>query len=620
MSTRDAAHYALKCSYSPIPIPRGAKSPVFSEWTQARYDHDDIATLFEDEPNIGILLGQPSDGLIDVDLDTPEAVELAGRLLPETSMIHGRPSALCSHFWYQVPIGECPATAKYVDPTDRASLVELRSTGSQTIVPPSIHPSGEKLRWLEPHRNEVWSVPPSIGTSGDELSGCVAALAAATLLTRHWPGEGSRHDAAVALCGGLLRGGWGIRLTKEFVALVAQVSGDEEHQQRKADAETTQRRLAHDGQIQGWPTLSKLLGKEVVDAVIAWLQLKTERADDNEESEDIPNRRLVGKAIREGVDNPEQIVPGVLYTGMIHWWQGPPEGGKSLLLLSIMSSLVHQGYTVMWIDEETGLATTADRLSRMGADPDTLDEKFWYYESPGLAMNQDNRERLALSLNRAKPDVVVMDSCSDMLAQAGLDEDSNSNITDWYHSFVTPLTQHGATVVIIDHVTKARDSRGTYARGAGAKKAKADVAWGVNVEERFALDPPRLGRIALTINKDRLGRLPGRVTYSIGATSDGHTRVRRLNGGTRVVSARERIRTNITNMLLERTGDPDNAMSTSEVSQVIEGKDVVIRQVLNELEQDEESPVTYYTQTASETATKYWWAEDSSSVIEVDFS
>ena len=235
-------------------------------------------------------------------------------------------------------------------------------------------------------------------------------------------------------------------------------------------------------------------------------------------------------------------------------------------------------------------------------------------------MNPDDRKRLALSLEHAKPDVVVMDSCSDMLAQAALDEDSNSDITDWYHSFVTPLAQHGATVVIIDHVTKARDNRGTYARGAGAKKAKADVAWAVNVEERFALDPPRLGRIALTINKDRLGRLPGRVAYSIGATSDGNTRVRRLGDGTKVVSASQRIRTNITNMLLERTGDPDNAMPTSEVSKIIEGKDVLIRQVLNKLAQDEESPVTYYTQTASETATKYWWAEDSGSVIEIDFS
>jgi len=619
MSTRDTARHALTLGYAPVPIAWGNKAPTFPGWPQARYDHDSVFERFSDDANIGLLLGQPSYGLIDVDLDADEAIELASTLLPETRMIHGRKSALCSHWWYQVPTGNCPATTKYVDPTDRASLVELRSTGSQTIVPPSTHPSNEVMGWLEVRRDGIWTSQDPGDPSGDELVECVAHLAAATLLARHWPGEGSRHDAAVALCGGLLRGGWALGPTKDFVAAVAQVSGDEEWLQRQQDAETTQRRLAHDGHTQGWPTLAKLLGKEVVDAVIAWLQLKTEK-DDEADDEDIPNRRLVGKAIREGVDNPEQIVPGVLYTGMIHWWQGPPEGGKSLLLLSIMSSLVHQDYTIMWIDEETGLATTADRLSRMGADPDTLDNKFWYYESPGLAMNQDNRERLALGLNRAKPDVVVMDSCSDMLAQAGLDEDSNSNITDWYHSFVTPLTQHGATVVIIDHVTKARDNRGTYARGAGAKKAKADVAWAVNVEERFALDPPRLGRIALTINKDRLGRLPGRVTYSIGATSDGNTRVHRLNGGTRVVSARERIRTNITNMLLERTGDPDNAMSTSEVSQVIEGKDVVIRQVLNELEQDEESPVTYYTQTASETATKYWWAEDSSSVIEIDFS
>jgi hypothetical protein len=142
----------------------------------------------------------------------------------------------------------------------------------------------------------------------------------------------------------------------------------------------------------------------------------------------------------------------------------------------------------------------------------------------------------------------------------------------------------------------------------------------VTVESDFALDPPKQGRIALKINKDRLGRLPRRVVYTVGGISDGSTRVRRIDNSAQATSARERIRTSVTNMLLEKTGDPDNALSTSEIVELVKGKNDIVRQELDELAKDVESPVTFYTQSESDNATKYWWAEDTGVVIEVDFS
>ena len=38
------------------------------------------------------------------------------------------------------------APQKFSDP-NAVCLVELRSTGQQTLAPPSVHPSGEALRW-----------------------------------------------------------------------------------------------------------------------------------------------------------------------------------------------------------------------------------------------------------------------------------------------------------------------------------------------------------------------------------------------------------------------------------------------------------------------------------------
>ena len=79
-------------------------------------------------------------------------------------------------------------------------LVEYRSTGTQTIFPGSIHPSGEPIEW------EEFDDPLPI--DGRVLKDTVAKLAAAALMARHWPEEGSRQNAALALAGGLLHAGW----------------------------------------------------------------------------------------------------------------------------------------------------------------------------------------------------------------------------------------------------------------------------------------------------------------------------------------------------------------------------------------------------------------------------
>jgi hypothetical protein len=102
--------------------------------------------------NIGLLLGEPSGHLVDVDLDCPEARDLADRFLPPTDATTGRPSSLHSHRWY---IAEGAETHQRRDPADRSSIVELRSTGAQTLVGPSVHPTGEAYDALDGQPTEV---------------------------------------------------------------------------------------------------------------------------------------------------------------------------------------------------------------------------------------------------------------------------------------------------------------------------------------------------------------------------------------------------------------------------------------------------------------------------------
>jgi hypothetical protein len=248
-----------------VPIPAGEKAPRLKGWQTLRLKLSALRHHFKGGENIGVLLGKPSKGLVDIDLDCREAVSLGPMFLPYTGRMHGRKSNPNSHWWYKVtPI---PAPSKFCDP-DGTSLVELRSTGQQTVVPPSIHPSGERIKWERKQR--------CARVDKDELYAAVAKLAAAALLARHWPARGSRNETALALAGTLLRARWDDLEVGDFVAAVAKAANDEEWTARKAVALTTQKRLDEKRDATGRPRLASLLGDEVVKLACNWLGLVPE--------------------------------------------------------------------------------------------------------------------------------------------------------------------------------------------------------------------------------------------------------------------------------------------------------------------------------------------------------
>jgi hypothetical protein len=112
-------------------------------------------------------------GLVCVDLDHPRALALADFFLPETGMVDGRPGKPRSHFWY-VTFGlpaplvstQCqykggPKTVQYRLP-GVGMLLELKGTGSQCVVPPSVWAGGDRREVRSWHRfdgpAEVWAV------------------------------------------------------------------------------------------------------------------------------------------------------------------------------------------------------------------------------------------------------------------------------------------------------------------------------------------------------------------------------------------------------------------------------------------------------------------------------
>jgi hypothetical protein len=266
-----------------VPIPRGQRHPKYKDWQGFRLRLKDVKQFFSDAGGIGLLL-KPSK-VTDIDLDCPEALAAANLLLPATAMVHGHRSNPSSHYYYRVR--PTPENKPFADPRrghgrGRAMLVEIRGKG-QTEVPPSRHlPTGELIKWESQGEPEV--------IDSGTLFRAVARVAAAALLGRYWP-RGSRHFAAMALAGMLLRVGWTEKATVKFVRAVAAAAGDAESSSRLHDVITTCQRIREGHHATGTPTLADLIGDDIVEKVCEWLELKRE-------SEGAPHHTDLGNARR----------------------------------------------------------------------------------------------------------------------------------------------------------------------------------------------------------------------------------------------------------------------------------------------------------------------------------
>jgi AAA domain/Bifunctional DNA primase/polymerase, N-terminal len=144
----------IKRGWALVPIPFREKAPRIRGWTKLRIT--EAPSYFDGPGNIGVILGEASGGLVDIDLDCSEAVELARVHLPATEAIFGRQGKPRSHWLYRVK-GNAP-TIQIKDPLTKEMLLELRGDGGfQTVFPGSVHESDEPIEWViqgEPLRIE----------------------------------------------------------------------------------------------------------------------------------------------------------------------------------------------------------------------------------------------------------------------------------------------------------------------------------------------------------------------------------------------------------------------------------------------------------------------------------
>lgn len=209
-SLLEAALAAAGRGWSVLPIRSRAKAPLvpWLELQERRAHADEIRAWFARWPdaNVGIVTGAIS-GLVVVDVDPGHGgrASLAdleseiGKLPPTVEAITGGRGR---HLYFSHPGGTVP---------NRAGIlpgIDVRGDGGSLVIPPSVHPSGRKYRWMT-------------GRSPDNLTPArmpAALLArirrrspAAAYTLPHWRAvvregveEGRRNDTIASLTGHLL--------------------------------------------------------------------------------------------------------------------------------------------------------------------------------------------------------------------------------------------------------------------------------------------------------------------------------------------------------------------------------------------------------------------------------
>ncbi|MHA6509509.1 bifunctional DNA primase/polymerase [Tessaracoccus sp. Y1736] len=490
----------------PLPVAPGSKRPAQSGWRQTTYlDAADVQKMFSsmvDGSGVGLRLG---DGLADVDLDKPMARRAAPMLLSPTGLKHGRKSSADSHWWFRLTDCKELPYLKFTGP-DGSTVVELRAdSGHQTVIPPSIHPSGEPLEWSGAASEKVvgdWDAAAAV--SGVELRSRVSAIALVSILAEAWPGPGARHDAYLALAGALLRCNHDsaelVQLAEKVIRALAIVTNDADGADARVveSVPTTVMRLSRDEAVTGWTALAALLtdpnpngvvecAKRAADAIRDALGLavpggEMERPASSWWPVDVSS---VVKALVAGGDPRPVPTVGLLqgveaalfYRGRVNGVAGESGAGKTWTVLVAAAQEFALGNSVVYIDLEDSLVGIVGRFLEMGVPP-YLISRHLAYVSPQERLGETARAALWATLDAVRPSLVVIDSTGEGLSLEGANPNADDEVARWFRMLARRVAAHQSepAVVVLDHVPKSDDGGGLWPIGSQRKRAAIDGA------------------------------------------------------------------------------------------------------------------------------------------------
>jgi hypothetical protein len=216
--------------------------------------------------------------------------------------------------------------------------------------------------------------------------------------------------------------------------------------------------------------------------------------------------------MEEGATEPEMLVADLLVRSDHHLVYGTKESAKTWVMLRAALDVVGAGETVFWVDKEMGQRNLANRLAVLGALPEEVRDRVVYLEFPSLDARDDSVKLWTALLATRRPALVVFDAQTEVLADAGLNENSGTDIEKWSQAYITPARRIGAATVMIDHTGHTEGGRSV---GSRQKGAAAKVELSVTKEKDF--DKKTVGMVKIETTKNTVSApIPKVQRYEIG--------------------------------------------------------------------------------------------------------
>jgi hypothetical protein len=470
---------------SPIPLKMQSKEPKLPKGHPflSRKATDEEFAGFDFRHNVGVVAGKVSGIVVLDDDDDGETLKKNGWHIPATPTVRTRRGY---QYYFRCPEAGFPTF-------DVTGKLEVRADGAYVAAPPSVHPSGDRYEWVISPDEEDFADPPEWLTEQARLRGrrMRAEDVGETI------SNGSRNKTLFRLACALRRPG----LDEEsiYAALLAINATKCENPLDEAEV----RKIAQSA-TRYEPTGPLYPPSEPIDAVLP--EPPANRL--------LAGRVLLGAAIREGIEPPDELITGVLIRGRTHQFYAGSGQGKTMLLLGVIKEAIERGEAVILFDMENATRIIGERLEEMGVDPDLLDEHLVYLPYPDLPLDTEVVAAYADLLDQLRPSLVAFDSWVNFLASAGLDENSSNDIAAWAVAYLHPARKRNIATAILDHVPYDA----SHSRGSTRKKDEVDVQWRVVNTQAFHRDS--VGEIVLHRQKDREGWLPPSVKFSVGGTNN----------------------------------------------------------------------------------------------------
>lgn len=344
MTLVESARWYAQQGLRPIPIPFGEKAPVIDNWPALRLTEANLEQYFNGAKlNIGVLLGEPY-GFTDIDCDAVEALAAWIEFHLDTGMTWQRKSKPIAHSGY---FSDPPLrSVRFVDPTDAeelkkagrtACLIEIRglkadgTVGLQTIVPPSVHPSGEIVEFVRS------GFPANV--EGPCLVTAVRRTAASALLGRYAPGEGGRHQYFLDIAGMLAHAKWALEDAKRVVRAIYRIIWGHKADLAAANKEvdSTYQHYDDGGEVTGIPHLEHYLSKKVLKAILTWLEIESKTQPKEKPLPAAPVS--VDVLVKRDLPMPQYLIQNILVRPSVTLMVGAPKAGKTILATDMMFSL-----------------------------------------------------------------------------------------------------------------------------------------------------------------------------------------------------------------------------------------------------------------------------------------